>query len=225
MRKAKLYFLAFCVFMLASFSISSVAIAETKTLSWGAVNTYTDGSSIAGSALPVTYDAWWSTSNTFVTPHTLLSSGTATSVAFDVGVQGMIRGTNVYFGARARTALNEVSVDSSPFSWLVPNLVLQSIAINGASSVNESSTSTYTATATWNDNSITTVTPTWSVSPTTYASISSVGVLTTLSLTGADQQVTITASYTADGVTKTATKVVTIVNSTRPSAPTGLSIN
>jgi hypothetical protein len=49
------------------------------------------------------------------------------------------------------------------------------------------------------------------VSPTTYASISSSGVLTTLAVTS-NQTATVTASYTSGGVTKTATQSVTIVN-------------
>ncbi len=216
-------FLAFCAALCILFATSPV-FAETKTLSWDSVTTYTDASLIGGLALPITYDAWWSTTNTFATPHTLLSNNTATSVLFDIVTQGMARNTTIYFGARAHTALGEVSADSPAFSWLVPNLVLQQIVINGASSVNEKGTSSYTATATWNDNTTTTVTPVWNVSPTTYASIDSSGVLTALAVS-ADQQVTITASFTSDGVTKIATKLVTILNSIRPSAPTGLRIN
>ena len=51
------------------------------------------------------------------------------------------------------------------------------------------------------------------MSPTTYASISASGVLTTLAVTS-NQSATVTASYTSGGVTKTATQSVTIVNVT-----------
>ena len=50
--------------------------------------------------------------------------------------------------------------------------VLTSVAVSGPSSVNEGGTGTYTATATWDNGTTTAITPTWSVTPTTYASIS-----------------------------------------------------
>ena len=204
---------------------AGVAFAETKTMSWEAVNSYTDNTPITGSALPVNYDAWWSTSDTFVTPHNLLSSGTATSVIFDPIVQGMIRGSTYYFGARARTAFGETSIDSPPYPWTVPNLALVSLAITaGPATVNESSSATYTAKATWEDGTTTTVSASWSVAPSTNCSINSSGTLTTAALS-ADQAVVITASFTSDGVTKTATKNVTLLNSNRPAAPRGLGIH
>jgi hypothetical protein len=96
------------------------------------------------------------------------------------------------------------------------------LSISGPASVNESGSGTYTATATWSDGSTTGVTPSWSVTPTTYASISASGVLTTLSVT-ANQSATVNASYTSGGVTRTATQAVTIVNIT--STLSGLSIS
>lgn len=82
----------------------------------------------------------------------------------------------------------------------------------GPSSLNESSSATFATTATWSDATTTVVTPTWSVTPTTYASInSSSGVLTTLAVPS-NQSVTVTASYTADGITMTASQVVTITD-------------
>jgi len=87
---------------------------------------------------------------------------------------------------------------------------LTGLTINGLSSVNESSSATYSATASWSNGSTSTVTPTWSENS-AYASISTSGVLTTTAVT-ANQTVTITASYTSGVVTKTATKTVTIAN-------------
>jgi len=84
--------------------------------------------------------------------------------------------------------------------------VLTSIAVSGSSSVNESSTSTYTATGTWDNGTTAAISPTWSVS-TPYASISAGGVLTAATVT-ANQSVTVTATYGG----KTGTKGVTIVN-------------
>ena len=82
---------------------------------------------------------------------------------------------------------------------------------SGPASINEGGSATYGATATWSDGSTTTVTPVWSVTPTTYAGIGTGGLLTTLAVPS-NQTVTITAGYTAGGITKTANKIVTINN-------------
>jgi len=101
---------------------------------------------------------------------------------------------------------------------------LSSIAINGAASVNESTTSPYTATATWSDGTTTNVTSsaTWT---TNQGTISASGVLTAPSVT-ANQTATVTASYTSGGVTRTATRSVTIVNvsATTPAAAKNIGI-
>ena len=98
--------------------------------------------------------------------------------------------------------------------------VLTSIAVSGPSSVNESSTATYTATGTWDNGTTAAISPTWSVS-TSYASISAGGVLTAAMVTS-DQAVTVTASYGG----KTGTKSVTIVNvpGAAPAAPGNIGI-
>jgi len=91
-------------------------------------------------------------------------------------------------------------------------------------SVNEGSGGTYTATATWSDNTTTTVTPTWSENS-TYASISAGGVLTASAVTS-NQPVTVTASYASGGVTRTATRSVTIADVAllAPAAPKNIEI-
>lgn len=75
----------------------------------------------------------------------------------------------------------------------------------------DQSSSKFTATASW-DNGTTSVVPaTWSVSPTTYASIdASTGVLTTYDTH--EVSVTVQASYTFNDVTKTATRTVGITD-------------
>jgi len=117
-------------------------------------------------------------------------------------------------GANSWKTINVAFVVSDPVS-------LTGLTINGLSSVNESSSATYSATASWSNGTTTTVTPTWSENS-TYASISTSGILTTTAVT-ANQTVTITASYTSGGVTKTATKTVTIANVV--ATLTGLTIN
>lgn len=96
----------------------------------------------------------------------------------------------------------------------VNSKVLTGLSISGPSSVNESSTAAYTATASWDDGTTSTVTPTWSENS-SFASISSSGVLSTTSVTS-NQSVTVSASYSSGSVTKTVSKLVTIVLSGSP---------
>jgi hypothetical protein len=87
--------------------------------------------------------------------------------------------------------------------------------------VNEDGTGAYTATAAWDNGSTTAISPTWSVS-TSYASISSGGVLTAATVTS-NQTVTVTAGYGG----RTGTKSVTIVNvpGTPPAPPKNIGIS
>mgnify|MGYP001149792346 CR=1 FL=1 len=87
---------------------------------------------------------------------------------------------------------------------------LVSIAISGPASVNESTTATYTATATMSDNTTKAVTATWSENS-TFTTISAAGLLTASAVT-ANQAVTVSASYTEGGITKTASYAVTVVD-------------
>jgi subtilisin family serine protease len=105
--------------------------------------------------------------------------------------------------------------------WTPTAATLTGLTISGPATVNENSTATYTATAGWSDGSTSTVTPNWA-EDSAYTTISTTGVLTASSVT-ADQTVTITASYTSGGVTKTDTHSVTVVNI--PLALTGLTID
>lgn len=110
--------IALSVFLMTSTNVR----AESKTLSWDPVTTYTDSLPIDPIDLPMSYDAWWSTSNTFVTPRYLLQNLTPTSVTFDIITEGMQRGTTIYFGAKSRTSTGKESEDSSPYPWLVPTV-------------------------------------------------------------------------------------------------------
>ena len=183
--------------------------AETRTVFWGAVTAYTDGTPIEPTRT-VTYDVFWTT-DIALSPASLhlIAGGVAqTSATFDADAQGIPRGQPVYFTGNAILNTGEKSALSPPYTWNVPTL--SSIAISGPSSVNENGSGTYTAAATWSDSSTTGVTPTWTEnSP--YASIGTSGVLTTLAVDG-NQLVTVTASYISGGVTRSASRSVTIVN-------------
>jgi len=90
--------------------------------------------------------------------------------------------------------------------------ILSSLSISGNDFVSENNSTGFVATATFSDDSTQTVTgnATWSENS-VYAGINSNGVFTT-SEVEEDITVTIHASYSIGGVTKTATKVVTIID-------------
>lgn len=93
----------------------------------------------------------------------------------------------------------------------VPDLPLTGLVINGPATVSEYGTGTYTATASWGDNTTSTVTPTsWSVNS-QVATISASGVLTCGTI-DADQTVTVTATYTYGGVNETDSMNVALTN-------------
>ncbi|MFA6146821.1 MAG: hypothetical protein WC899_01250 [bacterium] len=194
-------------------ALANPAFAETRTISWDPVTTYTDNTPIP-SGVTVSYSVYWTTDPGLGSLHTIAASLATTSTTFDPDLQGMTRGGTVYFAAKDVLSTGEQSALSIAYAWVVPVVsppppaVLSGIAISGGpSSVNEGGTGTYTATGTWDNGTTAAIVPTWSVSPTTYASISSGGVLTTSAVT-ANQAATVTASYGG----KTATKSVTIVN-------------
>ena len=91
---------------------------------------------------------------------------------------------------------------------------LTGLSINGPSSMSANSTATYTATAAWSDNSTSTVTPTWNVGS-YVASINPDGVLSCHQTIVYNEPATVTATFYAGGITRTATMDVTITNETQ----------
>lgn len=89
--------------------------------------------------------------------------------------------------------------------------ILQSLSIDGPPSVNEGGTAAYEAWATWSDDSSAIVSADWTVSPETVAMIDASGLLTGLEVTS-NQDVTVSATYTEAGLTRSASFAVTIVN-------------
>jgi hypothetical protein len=186
------------------------AFAETRTISWGPVTSYTDGTPIeAGNT--VSYSTYWTTDPGLGSLVTLGASLTTTSTTFDPTVQGMSRGGTVYFTAKSVLNTGEQSALAPAFAWIVPPAtpppaVLSSISISGPSSVNEGGAVTYTATGTWDDGTTSAISPTWSETS-SYATIGAGGLLTASTVTS-NQTVTVTASYGG----KTGTMSVTIVD-------------
>lgn len=90
---------------------------------------------------------------------------------------------------------------------------LTALSISGPVKVAQNTSGNqYTATAIFSDGSASTVTPTWGLSFGAPANISSSGQLTANSV-GANTAISVTASYTYNGVTKTASYGVTILTS------------
>ncbi|MCK4392484.1 PKD domain-containing protein, partial [Candidatus Bipolaricaulota bacterium] len=103
------------------------------------------------------------------------------------------------------------NIDSAPLSISKKTKILDRVSIDGPSQVDENSTGDYTCTAHFSDGSDTDVTnqASWSEN-TSYTTISS-GRLNVGSLSS-DKTCTVTASYTYKGVTKSASKSVTLKN-------------
>jgi hypothetical protein len=186
-----------------------------QTVNEGATVTL-DGSNSTDPDGSITSYLWTQTAGTSVT----LSDATAakpsdataakpTFTAPDVGPDGetlTFQLTVTDDSGLQDTDTSEVSVANST------SATLTSLSISGASSVNESSTASYTATATFSDGITQSVTASASWSENSpYATINSNGVLSTSSV-WSDWTVTITASYSRGGVTRTAQKSVTIIN-------------
>ena len=111
------------------------------------------------------------------------------------------------------TATAESKSWSANLTVTLKNLVptLSSIAIVGASSINEGTTSAYTVTATYSDGTTATVTPKWTLTANGTGSTIS-GSTVTAGTVNADTTITLAASYLENGVTKTASKTITVTN-------------
>lgn len=218
---------------------AQVAESRNFTISWDPVTAYTDNSPISG--VSVTYTIYW-TADPALSPASLKPVSTAlpnTSTVFDPELLGMTVGQRVYFAAKAVLATGLESSLSPSYMWTVPPPVepgpsppplppppppptaatLSSLSIGGPASVSGGGSGQFTATATMSDGSTRTVSPVWSVSPATYSSIGATGLLTA-SQVSSSQTVTVAASYTLAGVTRSASKAVTISDvSKTPATP------
>jgi len=95
------------------------ASAETRTISWAAVTTYTDGTPIEAGKT-VSYTAYWTADPGLGSLHTIGTSLVTTSTTFDPDVQRMTRGGTVYFTTKAVLSTGETSALSPAFTWVVP---------------------------------------------------------------------------------------------------------
>jgi len=207
------------------------AFAETRTISWNPVSTYTDGTPIEAGK-PILYTVYWTTDGglSAASLRTIGTSLSTTTTTFDPGVQGMTRGGTIYFTAKVVLNTGEESALSPAYPWVVPvvtpppvppppspTATLTSVAVSGPSSVNEGGSGTYTASGTWDDGTTSAISPTWSENS-AYATISAGGVLTASAVTS-NQSVTVTATYAG----RTGTRSVTIVDAPGTAASVAVS--
>lgn len=103
------------------FMLPSLSAAESRTVSWDPVTTYTDNTPIESNKI-VTYISYWTIDNTLTLSslHAIGVASTSVSATFDPGLQGMIRGSTVYFTAKAMLNTGEESALAPAFSWIVP---------------------------------------------------------------------------------------------------------
>jgi hypothetical protein len=192
--------------------LSGISISGPSSVNEGTTGAYTATANWSDSTSSSVTPAW-TVSGGYAS---ISSAGSLTASA--VSANHTVTVTASYTsGGVTKTATKSVTVANLAAT-------LSGISISGPSSVDEGTTGAYAATATWSDSVTSSITPTWSVSG-GYASISSAGSLTA-SAVSANQTVLIIASYTSDGVTKTATKSVTVadVAPSNPASPGDLRI-
>ena len=149
------------------------------------------------------------------TPGNILATGTASPIT----VTGLTNGVSYTFKAVATNLMgnSDLSVASSS---VTPTQVLKSLSIIGSTAVNELSSATYSLLATYDIGTTATVTGILSIATTSYATLS--GSSLNVGDIAGNKSVSLNATYTENGVTRTATLPVTLINTAN--ILTGLSI-
>jgi hypothetical protein len=185
-------------------TLSSVSVTGPGSVNEGGSASYTATATLSnGTTQNVTSSATWSDNSSAAT----VSGGALTAGQVTANQTVTVTASYTSGSVTQSGSMNVTIVD-------VPAPVtLSSVAVTGASSVNEGTTSNYTATATFSNGTTQNVTSsaTWSENSTA-ATISTAGVLTAAQVTG-NQSVIVTASYTSGSVTQSGNLNVTIVDS------------
>jgi len=183
-------------------TLNSVTVSGLSSINENASGTYTATATFSdGTSSNITIGAIWSENSSATTISTagLLSAGSVSST------QSVTVTASYAYNGVTKSGTKTVTIVDVPKT-------LSSVTLSGPSSVNENSTGSYTATATFSDGSSSTVTISvvWS-EDSSATTISSGGVLSAGSVSS-NQSVTVTASYTYNGVTRSGTKAVTVMN-------------
>jgi hypothetical protein len=188
---------------LTGLSIKGVnRVNENSSYSYAAVARYSDGTSRT-----VTAKASWSENSAYAT----ISKGALTTGSVNGNQTATIKARFSYAGVTRRASRSVTIVD-------VPSSKsLTGLTVSGATSVNEGTLSPYTATAAFSDGSTQEVTSSaaWSLDGTSWANISSGGMLAAKEVAG-NQTVAVMASYAKDGVSRSDDMAVGIVDVTPP---------
>ena len=181
-------------------SLSSISISGSSTVTSGGNTTYTCTATMSDGTTKTVTPTWSIYSGSSYASISASGKLTANTVTSSQNVTVKASYTE---GGVTKTATKSVTINP-------PSVSLSSISITGPDYVYAGKTGTFAASATMSDGTTKSITPTWSISSgTSYASISTAGVLTGKTVSSA-QTVTVKASYTEGGVTKTATKTVTV---------------
>ncbi len=158
-------------------------VTEQSTSTYSSTATYEDGST-------ATVSPSWSVDGSGLA--TVDSGGVVT-------VGSVITDTTVTLTASfgGKTATKTLSIQNQTKTVL-------SLAVSGTASLDEATSTTFTAVATFDDNTSETVSPSWSVDGSGLATIDSAGLLTAATL-ATDTTVTVTAEYSGKSATKTVT--------------------
>jgi hypothetical protein len=146
MKSKSVAVLGILLFLSAS---ARAARAETRQLTWAAVETYTDGTPIeAGNT--VHYTACWSNDPWLAenTLRTMDSSTTATSTAFDPAAQGMSEYQTVYFTVKSVLSTGEESTLSDALPWNPPATISDGVPM-APNTPGITDVSTSTSAGTW----------------------------------------------------------------------------
>ena len=175
------------------------ALNENSSGQFTATAVYSDGSSLSVSPN-------WSEDSAVTS-----ISGSGLLTAGEVGSDTIVTVSASYtIGGVARNASQPVTVINVP-----PPPTLTSLNISGSSSVNENSSSQFSAAALFSDGSSQVVNPVWSEDLAT-ASISTFGLFSAGEVTS-NTLALITASFTTGGITCNASNSVTVLNIVPPS--------
>lgn len=146
-----------------------------------------------------------------------VSAGSTWSVDNAVGTvnqNGLFTGQSVSADSTCTVTASYTNMGATvqaTYNMTVRDALPVSLTVNGASNVNENSSSSYTATVSWSNGTSSNVSATWSVSNGAMGSINSSGVLTTASV-AANVLGNVQASYTYGATTVNGSKAVTVVN-------------
>lgn len=195
----------------ASYTYGGVTKSAKKTIK---VSKNLTGITVAGSASIYAGDKTTLTvtakfddgSSAKVTPSKCVSSNTAVATVTAAGaVTGKKGGSTTITVSYTYSGTSKVTASAK--KAITVKKKLKSIAITGGgTAVNVGKTLKFAVKATYTDGSTATVTPKWTTSDKSIATISAAGVLTGKK----GGAVTVSAAYTYDGVTKTAAKSVTV---------------